>query len=58
MLYRPVVATVERPFIKIVDVDYHQKDESAIQVCRFWGVLDEIRNRAPVAKAVVRVDAL
>ena len=58
MVYGPAIVTVERPFIKIVDVSYHQEDESAIQLCRFWGVLEEIRTRAPVGKAVVRVDAL
>jgi hypothetical protein len=58
MVYGPALATVERPFIKIVDVDYHQKDESAIHLCRFWGVLEEIRTRALVAKAGVRVDAV
>jgi hypothetical protein len=37
---RPVIATVERPFIKIVDVDCHQKGESTFQLCRFCGVLE------------------
>ena len=58
MVYGRAIAIPERPFIKIVDVDYHQKDESALQLCRFWGILKEIRTRAPVAKAVVRVGAL
>jgi hypothetical protein len=55
---RPTIATVEQPFLKIVDVGYHQENESAIRLCRFLGVLEEVRTRAPVAKAVVRVDAL
>jgi hypothetical protein len=58
MIYSPAIATIERLFIKIVDVDYHQKDKSAIQIYRFWGVLGEIRPRAPVAKAEGRVDIL
>jgi hypothetical protein len=58
MVYGKPLATLEPPFIEIVDVDYHQKDESAIQLCRFWGVFEEIHTRAPASKAVVRVDAL
>jgi hypothetical protein len=56
MVYGSTIATAWPPFIKIVDVDYHQEDESAIQFCGFWAVLEGIRTRAPVAKAVVRVD--
>jgi hypothetical protein len=58
MVYGRAIAIPKRPFIKIVDVDYHQKDEFALQLCRFWGVLKEIRTRGPVAKAGGRASVL
>ena len=58
MVYGRAIAIPERPFIKIVDVDYHQKDKSVISDYRFLGLLEGIRIRALVAKAGGRVDTL
>ncbi len=58
MVYGPDIATVEWPLSEIVDVDHHQRTNRQFRFVDFWGVLGQIRIRAPVAKAVARAVAV
>jgi hypothetical protein len=58
MVYGPAIATRERPFIKIVDVDYHLKTNWRLSFVDFWAIWIEFMPRAPVAKAGGCADAL